>query len=197
MQTSRLTTFSDLHSRLAAQPPLRIEEPGLRETSVSVILSPGPRGLEVLLIHRAERVGDPWSGQMGLPGGRREQDDLDLLATAVRETREEIAVLLDPRSLLGSLDDLTPRTPTLPPVLIRPFVFGLERRPAAQTSAEVAATYWIALDALACAQDTAEVLIQGKPVSVPCFKIESLPEGRVVWGLTYRILCALLPRDDA
>mgnify|MGYP001563270687 FL=1 len=131
---------------------------------------------------------------MGLPGGRREQDDTDLLATAVRETREEIALSLDPRRLLGTLDDLTPRTPTLPPVLIRPFVFGLKERPSAETSAEVAACFWVPLEALGSAQATASVMIQGKSVSVPCFEIADLPQGCVVWGLTYRILLGLLPK---
>jgi|CXWL01.1.fsa_nt_gi 8-oxo-dGTP pyrophosphatase MutT (NUDIX family) len=187
-----MKVFSELRSRLEARKPLRMSEPGLRETAVSVILVPGPAGPEVLLIRRAERAGDPWSGQMGLPGGGREQEDADLLATAIRETREEIGVLLDPRRLLGPLDDLSPRTPTLPPMLIRPFVFGLEERAAAKTSAEVAATYWVSLDALASSQGTSEVMIQGRPTSVPCFKIEALPEGSLIWGLTYRILSDMI-----
>ena len=65
------------------------------------------------------------AGQIAFPGGRYEPQDADLLATAVRETREETGVDLTNRERLGSLDDLYPRTPTLPPVIVRPFVFAL------------------------------------------------------------------------
>ncbi|MDH4045507.1 MAG: NUDIX domain-containing protein, partial [Gemmatimonadota bacterium] len=49
----------------------------------------------VLLIRRAERVDDPWSGHIGLPGGRTSPSDADLLVTAMRETTEEVGVRLE------------------------------------------------------------------------------------------------------
>src|SRR3989442_10873051 len=82
-------------------------------------------GLEALFIRRAQRADDPWSGQVALPGGRRDAGDADLFATAVRETREETGIDLAGAERLGRLDDLYPRTPTLPPVVVRPFVFAL------------------------------------------------------------------------
>ena len=44
---------------------------------------------EVLFIKRAERVGDPWTSHVALPGGRREPSDVDDNAASVRETIEE------------------------------------------------------------------------------------------------------------
>lgn len=158
------------------------------ETSVSVILSPGKDGPDILLIRRAERAGDPWSGHIGLPGGRRERGDKTRLQTAVRETLEEVHVKLPRAALLGELDDLHPRTPSLPPVCIRPFVFGLAARPAAKPSAEVAGCHWLPLKPLLDAEATAEVVIHGEAVPVPCLR--PAPD-LIVWGLTYRILRGL------
>ena len=42
---------------------------------------------EILLMRRAQREGDRWSGQIGLPGGHAEDFDEDLVATARRESR--------------------------------------------------------------------------------------------------------------
>lgn len=183
-----LALFDSLRARLAARAPARIEEPGAVETSVAVILSPGAHGPDVLLIRRAEREGDPWSGHIGLPGGRRDPQDKDRLATALRETMEEVEVALPPEALLGELDDLHPRKPTLPAVCIRPFVFALPERPAARPTAEVAGCHWLPLKDLLAADATAEVVIGGEAVPVPCFR--PAPD-LVVWGLTYRILLGL------
>jgi 8-oxo-dGTP pyrophosphatase MutT (NUDIX family) len=166
---------------------------GFLETSVALMLSPGPRGLEALFIRRAVRASDPWSGQIGLPGGRREPGDSDLLMTAIRETREEIGVALPPEALLGALDDVQPSTPSLPPLMIRPFVFGVDPRPESGTSDEVASSHWIALESLHGARGMTEVLIRGKALEVPCFKVTADAGELIVWGLTYRILNGLLP----
>lgn len=45
---------------------------------------------EVLFIKRASRVGDRWTGHVALPGGKRDPDDTDDQAAAIRETSEEI-----------------------------------------------------------------------------------------------------------
>lgn len=183
--------FSGLKSRLAARLPARLDagEPAGLETSVALILAPSPRGPEALFIRRAEREGDPWSGHIGLPGGRRENADADLLATAIRETREEVGVALAPPLLLGALDDLRPRTPSLPPLMIRPYVFGLAARPKTRLSGEVADVLWLPLAELPACAGKAVVSIRAEPVEVDCFK----PGGTVIWGLTYRIVLGLLP----
>ncbi len=161
-----------------------MEGEGLIESAVALILVPAPSGLEALFIRRAERAGDPWSGHMALPGGRRDPGDADRLDTALRETAEEVGVTLPPDALLGVLDDLHPRTPTLPPLVIRPFVFGLPRRPRTRLSDEVAGVRWFALADLPAAAAVAAVTVRGRRTRVPCFK----PGGAVIWGLTYRIL---------
>src|SRR5207249_11060459 len=96
--------------------------------AVAVVLHDGNDGIEALFIHRAVRAGDTWSGQIAFPGGRREPTDADLRATAIRETREEIGVDLSNAERLGVLDDLYPRTPVLPPVVVRPLVSPFSQR---------------------------------------------------------------------
>ena len=163
------------------------------ETSVALILTPGKLGLEALFIRRAERPEDPWSGHIALPGGRRDPGDADRLATAVRETKEEVDVLLPASALLGCLDDLAPMTPRLPPLVIRPYVFGFEHRPEARLSEEVAGVMWLPLAELAACEGKAVVPLRGESREVDCYA----SGGVVIWGLTYRILKGFLALDDS
>ncbi len=160
--------------------------------AVAVVLREGGDGLEALFIHRAERSGDTWSGQIAFPGGRQEPGDPDLRATAIRETREEVGVDLATTELLAVLDDMHPRTPVLPPVVVRPFVFALadQPRPALILSAEVQDAFWASFGALAAPDARREVTIQLRGVTrvFPAFVLGN----RTIWGLTERILTPLL-----
>jgi 8-oxo-dGTP pyrophosphatase MutT (NUDIX family) len=151
------------------------------------VLAPGPDSL--LVVRRAERRGDPWSGQMALPGGRRDEGE-DLLFTAIRETHEEVGVVLPPESLLGVLDDVAPRTPAIPPIAVRPFVFRLAQRPPLLPNHEVAEASWVPLHVLTHPEThgAVDVTVHGSRVSVPAYR---LAEG-TVWGMTERILSDLL-----
>ena len=155
---------------------------------MAVVLAAAPDS--VLLIRRADREGDPWSGQMGMPGGRRDTADPDLLATARRETLEEVG--LDPKESahLGRLDDVSPRTPTATPVVVRPYVFTLDRRYHLTLNAEVAFAIWVDLSELRRPDIYRPVTLQlrGQSRSFPAYHLES----GVVWGLTERILTPLL-----
>jgi 8-oxo-dGTP pyrophosphatase MutT (NUDIX family) len=178
-----------LRERLAAPRPFADEgDPSLIWAAVALILVPAPDA--ILLIRRAERQGDPWSGHMALPGGRREPGDPDLVATAIRETAEEVGLRLSTGDLIGGLDDVVPRTPTLPPIAVRPFVFTLPDRPALMPNPEVAATRWVLLDDLLHPETyhSARIEIRGAPRDYPAYRIEE----SIVWGMTERIVTALL-----
>ncbi|HYK81605.1 MAG TPA: CoA pyrophosphatase [Gemmatimonadales bacterium] len=175
--------------------PRTVTAPDAQPAAVALILVDGAAGLEALFIHRAERAGDPWSGQVALPGGRRDPHDADLLATAIRETREETGVELGAAERLGALDDLHPRTPTLPPVVVRPFVFGLGERPTLTPSPEVQGAFWLALGSLAepGVRQELTLTVQGTPRTFPAYRVR---EG-LIWGMTERILTPFLQRVDA
>jgi len=166
------------------------DEPVARASVAAVLRDPGAgRDAELLLIRRAERDGDPWSGHMAFPGGRRDAADPSLLATAVRETREEVGLDLEVHgALLAELPELHAiargkRTG----MLITPFVFALERDVAlAYEEDEVAEALWAPFGPLARreAAGTIPYEVEGGTLHLPCLRVD----GRVVWGLTYRML---------
>lgn len=116
---------------------------------------------------------------MALPGGRSDPTDPDSVATAIRETLEEVGVLLERGSHVQSLAPLPARGRGLRvsfPVIGH--VFRLAVRPEAIPNHEVAEVMWAPLYAL-----------EMPPVALkdglgPSIEIN----GRVVWGLTYRIV---------
>jgi 8-oxo-dGTP pyrophosphatase MutT (NUDIX family) len=128
---------------------------------------------------------------MAFPGGRHEAADPDLLRTAVRETAEEIGLDLASHGiLLGVLDDqdATGRT-SRAPMPIRPFVFELERPAAVSPNEEVTEIVWAPLVPLYRGERASSIDVdwERNRYTLPAFDVD----GRIVWGLTYRMLQAL------
>jgi 8-oxo-dGTP pyrophosphatase MutT (NUDIX family) len=169
-------------------------DPGPSSAAVSAIFRDGD-GLEVLLIRRAERAGDPWSGHMAFPGGRRDPKDADLFATSVRETQEEVGLDLEAHAaLLGVLDDQEAtskrRNMGMP---IRPFVYRLNAEPPALApNAEVSEALWTPIAPLFRGEreSSIEVAYENVRYTLPAFDVD----GRIVWGLTYRMLQEIFTR---
>ncbi len=168
-----MITLAAVRRALRDHRPQVADAPDARPAAVALVLLEGPQGLELILIKRAERGDDPWSGQIALPGGRYEGGDRDLEATAVRET-------------LGALDDLYPRTSLLPPVVVRPFVFALTRRAALVPSDEVQRAFWLPLGRLSEAGVRREVTVtvRGGAHTLPAYRVDD----DLIWGMTERIL---------
>lgn len=146
-------------------------------------------GPEVFFIRRAEHPRDPWSGHMAFPGGRQQTDDASLLATAVRETREEVGFdLSSDAEPIGQLDDLQAIARGKPQeTVIRPFVFDVRHSPPVRVDhREVAEALWTPLLPLYRGEvDTVRPYDwRGKRIDFPAYDVG----GRVVWGLTYQML---------
>lgn len=162
-----------------------------REAAVALIVRPAEQ-LDVLLIRRSEHEADPWSGHVALPGGRRADTDRSLLETAQRETEEEVGIpLARIGTALGRLDEVAPRSPLLPPLVIAPFVVavppGTEAIPDGR---EVDAAIWVPLSALRGDDAVSEILIE---LHDGTRRFPSLVYGEyVIWGLTHRILVQFL-----
>ena len=181
-------TIAKLHQRFSGHEPVRADLTGRIEAAVAIVLAPRVnRHLDILFIKRADVEGDPWSGQMALPGGRREDGDATLLSTARRETLEETGIALADSDVVGVLDDLAPMTPVLPPIVVRPFVFSLPEQPQITPSGEVALHLWTPLDELPQSTGRTDILLRGVQRSMPAFFVGP----HIVWGMTHRILKSL------
>ncbi len=188
-----MKTLQEARIKLRDYRPTEVPlEAGMIPAAVAVILHDGDDGLEALFIRRAVRAGDTWSGQIAFPGGRRDPGDADLRATAIRETMEEVGVDLSGAERLGVLDDLYPRTPVLPPVVVRPFVFALTSRPAIVVGPEeVQEAFWVSFRALQAPAARGEVIVDhpGIPRQVlPAYTLGN----RTIWGMSERILTPLI-----
>jgi 8-oxo-dGTP pyrophosphatase MutT (NUDIX family) len=169
-------------------------EPPVREAAIALVLRlSGADEPELLMIKRAEMDRDPWSGHVACPGGRREPADRDLETTATRETWEETGIDLTTEGrFLGVLNDVMPRTPVLPPMLIRPFVAVVPPQVEIAPSPEVAAAFWVPVSALRerAAWGARMVAVRGTPREEAAFSHGD----HVVWGLTERVLRQLVER---
>jgi 8-oxo-dGTP pyrophosphatase MutT (NUDIX family) len=172
-----------LSVRLTPDGPRPLGDGG-RRAAVSVVLHDAPAGPEVLLMKRAERVGDPWSGHISLPGGRHEPYDPDLLATAIRETHEELQIDLATTRYLGQLDPLHPRSAGPNGIEVTPFVFTTETALATTCGAEALSAFWLPLEMATSGELDGTHTYPGSTMSFPSWTYE----GHVIWGLTLRIL---------
>jgi 8-oxo-dGTP pyrophosphatase MutT (NUDIX family) len=169
--------------------------PNVRDAAVAAIFRVAPQGaLELLMIERASYAGDPWSGHIAFPGGRREAHDFTLLDTALRETREETGVdVLTHGRVLGALERVNPMSTALPQLSIAPFVALLTRDVPLVLSDEVAGAFWVPLPALQrtdASRDVEVTLSNGTTRTVRAF----VHDRYTIWGLTERILRDLLSR---
>lgn len=159
---------------------------GARQAAVAIVLRDGRQGIEVLLIKRATRAGDPWSGDMAFPGGKREPGDVDNCAAARRETAEETGLLLDARDCAGRLRErLTLDHGRRRHMRISPFVFRL---PGDATlwrySHEVDSHLWLPLGYLAEPCNRQRMRWGIRPITLPRYDYH----GHRIWGLTLMML---------
>ena len=118
-----------------------------RRAAVAIVLHEINGSVCLLMIRRAQRVGDPWSGHMGFPGGRRDPGDSSNLSCALRETHEEIGVdLAHWGTPLGELSDVnTGWRKDRPEMLVTPFIFQVAELPELTPNHEVDDVVWVPL----------------------------------------------------
>lgn len=161
-------------------------------SAVAVIVREGEQGLEALMIKRAEREGDPWSGHMAFPGGRMDPIDQGGLSTAQRETWEEIGLKPEYYSeCLGRLPDLKATIRRFfKPFIVSCYVFSIEGEPELELNYEVADVLWVPLSFLAdkANRKSMQWTRRRKAMTLSCY----FYGGERIWGLSLRMLDALI-----
>lgn len=139
----------------------------------------------LLLVRRRTDPRDRWSGHIGLPGGRYEEADETLLATALRETREELGFETDRHGqVLGALGTYLARHREPDDLAIAVFVAELAQRPSLEFSDEIASAHWVELAELR----RTRVSVPEKQELVDAYAPLEGDRELVIWGITYGIL---------
>ena len=165
--------------------------PDHRHCAVALILAHGQHELEACFIRRSEQTGDPWSGQVALPGGRAEATDVSASAVAERETYEEVGLKLKPVQRIGALPTHAIRTN----MTLSPFIYYFQNiqneEPPQQVATardlkEVASVFWVPLSHMFTSKNTTTLDYpqSGIPTTFPGIQFED----HVIWGLTLSVL---------
>ncbi len=152
-------------------------------SSVAILVRPDDH---ICMIRRAVNEGDYWSGHMGFPGGRESSNDHSLLQTAMRETKEEIDVLLDQKQLCGRLSDLQH-----PRLQVAAFVFSVPQNlKCVPEISEVAEIHWLPLSAFEStrSRDSRTATYKDQTYQAPVVNIGTAD----VWGLSLKFIDNLL-----
>jgi len=155
------------------------EEQGAN-AAVAVLLKQEKEDFRVFFVKRVENDADPWSGQMAFPGGKRDEKDVNLKQTVVRETLEETGInLLDCCRFLGVLTAV--RSRPRPDLRILPFVVLVEYEPLVRLNRkELEDFYWIPFKELV----QSKTFVKFDFGEFPAYFVRN----EVIWGLTHRIL---------
>lgn len=153
---------------------------------------------EILLIRRADREGDPWSGHIAFPGGRMELGDSSTQATAERETLEEIGLdLTQHGECLGNLEPEFPAKRSLgAPLLVVPYIYTLDGEPDQfMLNHEVAELHWVKISPMLRHRNLTKFKFEheGRSHSFPGFDIN----GHTLWGMSFRMLNRVFCKIDA
>ncbi|MBU7015764.1 MAG: CoA pyrophosphatase [Theionarchaea archaeon] len=152
-------------------------------TAAVALLLASNSDLEILLVERVNSPGDPWSGHIAFPGGKRSPSDATLKDTVVREVAEEVGIEIHDHEFRGVLRPFI--SPPKPDMKILPFVILLDERPQVTLNREELQSFmWSSVNHLHEYEGTTRTFVG----EVPAFTIGEY----VVWGLTYRILTHFL-----
>lgn len=163
-----------------------------KEAGVLITLfEKSPGDFQVIFIRRGSgHEQDKHAGQIGFPGGKREANDPDMMYTAMREAKEEVALDL---SIIDILGPLSPLFITVSKYRVQPFVaYAYEPPKLTRQESEIEEILELPLAEFKSANVRQETKIQLAPRitlnHVPCFLIN----GHVIWGATAMIMNELL-----
>ena len=187
-QPARAAIAARLRERLLAPAEaMQLDVRGRTDAAVLVPLHLGDGALHAVFTKRREDM-RRHPGEISFPGGRRDPEDADLLATALREAEEEIGLAPGDVEVLGALQP----TPTIATgYAVYPFVGLIEPGRAWELSPrEVASVLELPFDALRTGYARRRLLRQGLPVRTETYVVGD----DLIWGATARMLADLFER---
>lgn len=160
-----------------------------KESAVLILLYEKDGESHIVFTQRHEYKG-AHSGQISLPGGKRDPEDKDLQSTALREAREEVGALLNKEDILLELTWLY-----VPPsnFIIYPFLACVKQRPDfVKEEREVKEILEFKLQDLLNKDNQKVFLYHNEKLDIhfesPSFQIEE----KTIWGATAMIISELL-----
>ena len=183
---------TELIRRVLSQNPKKtITDPSYTPAAVMLLLYAKDGEYCILLNRRTHQV-EHHKGEISFPGGGRDQEDDTLLATALRETHEEMGIRPDHIELLGELDDM----PTSSQFLISSFVgtipYPYRFKP---SRIEVAEVLEVPLSTLMDKENVRDEvrIVDERLVYSPSY----VHRGHLIYGATARVLQRLLELLDS
>ena len=155
------------------------------KAAVLLLLHGDTNNPQIILTRRATHL-KSHAGEVAFPGGMKEDHDSDLLATALRETEEEIGLSSRIVDILGRLPSDSPRTNN---VRVAPFVgwvdspFSLNPNPS-----EIDAVFNLHLRFLLDSNNYQYFYLEEGKLQLPCVTYE----GNRIWGFTLKVMVDML-----
>ena len=172
---------------LAADEAVKLEVPGRTDAAVLVPIYLHGGELRLVFTKRRDDM-RRHAGEISFPGGRREEHERDLWATALREAEEEIGLPASAVTIIGALQP----TPTIATgYAVYPFVGMIKStRDWVPSAGEVAEVLELAVPALVEGYGRRRLLRRGLPIRTDTYLVGD----DLIWGATARIVADLLDR---
>ena len=167
---------------LSENPKKTIDDPSLTPAGVMLILYPSNGDHRVLLNKRTDKV-EHHKGEISFPGGSTDPEDDTILATALRETHEEMGIRPEDIELLGAVDDVPTSTRFLISTHVGTISYPYSFRP---SEAEVADVLEVPISTLMDEDSVRDELriVDGQLVPSPTYAYD----GHLIYGATARVL---------
>jgi 8-oxo-dGTP pyrophosphatase MutT (NUDIX family) len=156
-----------------------------QRAAVAIIVQEHPElGPAFLMIQRAEKDGDPWSGQMAFPGGKHDTDDEHITHTALRESFEELGLEENLLQRFGRLSDILARPYRIQqkPMVVSPLLFHPRGELHCQPNEEVADVLWVPITHFTQPENRQSMRWNkhGHQLELPCYYYKD----KQIWGLS-------------
>jgi 8-oxo-dGTP pyrophosphatase MutT (NUDIX family) len=166
-----------------------LQAPGGTDAAVLLALYDYPNDPGLVFTKRRDDM-RRHAGEISFPGGRRDPGDADFVATALRETEEEVGL---PAAEVDVAGALPPVGTFVTGYKVHPIVGLVAARPELHPNPdEVAAVLLFSLDELRAAHGMRRLVRRGVPLRTPTYEMGE----HMIWGATARILGDLLTRLD-